>query len=229
MPVFRWIERIYTTVTRKRQIKRLRLQIEDLERDRSQIKQPSEEEIREYDQKREELERKIETLEQMSIQKQQLFVAIATLAVATAAVVASVLVGRSVVVVKSDVAEVGSRVEQVEKSVKARQFTIKVPSDGGTVGLIESARGETPFPNMNHYIVVTPLKIGVDFIEDGPASVSASGVWSGSARFGAAAVGAGEQFMVRALATKSMLSPGPLAEVPDDAMFSESITVTRTK
>lgn len=122
-----------------------------------------------------------------------------------------------------------SRVQQVEKGILARQFRITAPVDGATVGLTELIRGETPFPEMNHYIVVTPLKTRDDFVEDGPVNVSTSGVWAGNAKFGAAAVGAGEQFMVRALATKSILSPGPLTEVPEDAIFSESIIVTRKK
>jgi hypothetical protein len=94
--------------------------------------------------------------------------------------------------------------------------------------MIELIRGETPFSGMHHYIIVTPVKIRTDFVE-GEANVSPGGFWSGQAKFGEAAVGAGEKFVVRALATNSRLSPGPLTEVPKDAIFSGSITVTRKK
>lgn len=129
--------------------------------------------------------------------------------------------------VQSGVEEVGSRVERVQKSIQARQFKITFPADGATVERTNLIRGETPFPEMNHYVVVIPVKTMDNWVQPGPVSVSASGLWSGSATFGAAAVGAGEQFIVRALATKSMVSEGTLAKVPGDAIFSESITVTR--
>ena len=131
--------------------------------------------------------------------------------------------------IESGVSEVGSRVERVEKGIQAREFKITSPADGAIVDRIALIRGKTPFPEMNHYVVVTPVKTKEDWVEDGPVRVSASGLWDTQATFGSAAVGAGEQFIVRALATKSILSPGPLTEVPKDAIFSESITVTRSK
>lgn len=120
-------------------------------------------------------------------------------------------------------------VGRVEKGVMARQFRITAPIDGAAAGLTESIRGETPFSEMTHYIVVTPVKTGDNWVQPGPVQVSASGLWIGRATFGEAAVGAGEQFIVRALATKSILVEGALGKVPEDAIFSESITVTRKR
>lgn len=133
--------------------------------------------------------------------------------------------------VQSGVEEVGSRVERVQKSIQARQFKITFPADGATVERTSLIRGETPFPELNHYVVVTPVKTMDNWVQPGPMNVSATGLWSGSATFGTAAVGAGQQFMVRAFATKSMVPEGTLEKekVPEDAIFSESITVTRSK
>jgi hypothetical protein len=129
------------------------------------------------------------------------------------------------------VSNVGSRIEGVERSILARQFKITFPAEGATVERISSIRGETPFPEMNHYVIVIPVKTMDNWVQPGPVSVSASGLWSGSATFGTAAIGAGEQFTVRVLATKSRVSEGTLEKekVPGDAIFSESITVTRSK
>ena len=131
-----------------------------------------------------------------------------------------------VIIIRSDIEDVSTRVEHVERSILERRFVLTAPVDGANVGLQEVVRGQTPFADMNHYIVVTPLKVGDDWVQDVPVKVF-GGLWSGRARFGSAAVGAGEEFVIRALATKSKLSSGTLSEVPDDAIFSEPVIVTR--
>ena len=135
--------------------------------------------------------------------------------------------GLSYLSLQSNVTRVDTHVDRLQKDVKATQFTIIEPSDRALVPLTGLVRGRTPFKHKNHYIVVRPLKTGDDWVQDGPVKVSLSGVWTGTARFGEAGVGAEEEYMVRALATKSNLLSGPLAEVPGDAIFSESIIVTR--
>lgn len=136
---------------------------------------------------------------------------------------------RTVIVMQSNIAEVGSRVEAVEKTILSNQFVITDPVDNAIVEVTGLVRGKTPFPNMNHYVVVTPLKTGDDWVQDGPVKVYTGGLWTGLARFGTAATGAGEQFVVGALATKLTLSPGPLSEVPEDAIFSKSVIVIRKR
>lgn len=174
------------------------------------------------------------SIKQLHAANRGLRIALFGLIVAILSLITMVIFGilglqKSVGDIQSGVNEVSSRVERVEKGILARQFTITTPVDGASVDRIAVIRGKTPFTEMNHYVVVTPVKTGDDWVQDGPVQVSASGLWTGRAIFGAAAVGAREEFMVRALATKSTLSPGPLIEVPEDAIFSESITVTRTR
>ena len=123
--------------------------------------------------------------------------------------------------------DVQKRVERVEEEVLSRRFTISTPVDGVSVDFTDVVRGMTPFPNKNNYIVVTPLKTGDDWVQDGPVKIYGDGLWTGIARFGTGEAGVGEEFLVRAIATQSALSPGPLTQVPKDAVFSEAITVTR--
>lgn len=129
--------------------------------------------------------------------------------------------------IRSDVKDVHGSVERVEKSIMEQQFRITKPADGDSVNLVDVVRGETPFAGLNHYIVVTPIKAGVDFVQSGPVPVHAGGFWSGQAAFGSAAIGIGEDFLVRCLATNSALNEGPLVDVPEDAAFSDIITVIR--
>jgi hypothetical protein len=129
-----------------------------------------------------------------------------------------------------NVGTTASSTEQaVKKLAEANQFRITYPANGGIVDSTDIVRGITPYPNSNHYIVVTPIKGGGDWVQEGPMKISTGNVWIGRAIFGAAAVGAGEGFVIRAIATNSTLSPGTLNEVPEDAIFSESIVVTRKK
>lgn len=119
--------------------------------------------------------------------------------------------------------------ETIKKFTEANQFRITYPANGGIVELTDIVRGITPYSNRNHYIVVTPIETGDDWVQDGPVKISTGDVWTGRARFGTAAVGAGKGFVIRAIATNFTLSPGTLIEVPADAIFSESVAVTRKK
>jgi hypothetical protein len=122
---------------------------------------------------------------------------------------------------------VDARVGQVEKRMLQADFKITYPQDGATVDATGIVKGHTPYGDMKHYLVVTPLKVGDDWVEDGPLKVVSGGAFTGRAKFGEAEAGAGEQFAVRLLATQATLTPGPLLEVPKDAVFSESVVVTR--
>lgn len=131
-----------------------------------------------------------------------------------------------VVDVQTSVRDMG---ERVEKYALAREFIITTPTEGASVPITDLIRGKTPFPEMNHYVVVTPIGTGDDWVQDNPVKVFAGGTWTGLARFGTSDVGAGEKFLVRSLATKATLEPGPLKAVPRDAVFSEAVTVVRGK
>jgi hypothetical protein len=120
-------------------------------------------------------------------------------------------------------------VRRVQSSpVTGTQIIITMPADGAEVGVDSTISGKTSLPDLNHYIVVTPTRIGTSFVQSQSALVNrANGSFIWRATFGGAQVGAGEQFTVRVLATKSTLSPAPLTTEPPDAVFSNSVIVKR--
>ena len=128
----------------------------------------------------------------------------------------------------TDRAAVGEVVEEVEQPVDRHHLKITSPSDGDSVSMNEPIQGKTPFSGMHHYVIVTPVEARRDFVE-GEAKVTRGGSWSGQAVFGGATAGVDQKFVVRALATESTLTRGPLIESPKDARFSEPITVIRKK
>ncbi|MGD1046189.1 MAG: hypothetical protein ABR936_12850 [Bacteroidota bacterium] len=152
---------------------------------------------------------------------------IAFLALVVAVIMMLVTLRKESAAIQSDVFEIGNRVERVQKDVLARQFRIVDPVDDAIVDRTCMIRGKSPFPGMKNYIVVTPLKVGGDVVQNGPLRVSPSGLWVGEAILGSAEVGAGEKFLIRCIATDSALTEGTLTKIPNDAIFSESITVIR--
>jgi len=119
-----------------------------------------------------------------------------------------------------------SRQVTVRRTKTSEQIVIDAPAEGADVSLDGMITGKTPFPNLNHYIVVESLKMGTSYVQAQPSFVNRSdATFSGKARFG----GVGEQFIVRVLATKSTLPAALLSNAPADAVFSNSVTVTRKK
>src|SRR5439155_12522243 len=92
-------------------------------------------------------------------------------------------------------------------------------------------RGNTPYPDLNHYVVVTLVRTGSSSIQ--PALVNPDRTVSAEVRFsdGSGNVTAGEdnEFTLRVLATKEALSAGSLTTFPTDARLSRQITVRRTQ
>lgn len=131
--------------------------------------------------------------------------------------------------ISNKVGVLSGRVASVETNVLAERFVIISPSDGASVQLTDMVRVKTPFAQMNHYLVITPLKTGDDWVQDNPTKADSAGTWVGSAKFGTGDAGADERFLVRVLATKSTIPPGQLKALPPDGVYSESITVTRQK
>lgn len=117
-------------------------------------------------------------------------------------------------------------IEIVGRKVEQSRFVITSPPEGAEVGLGQKVRGNTPYPQLNHYIVVTVVRTGAASVQ--PAFVTADGAFSGDARFGDKTVGEDDYFKIRVLATMSTLAVGGLAAIPDDAIFSEAVTVSRT-
>ena len=117
--------------------------------------------------------------------------------------------------------------EKVESKIEESRFLLTSPSDGAEVGLGQRVIGKTPFTQLNHYIAVGIVRTGSTYIR--PAFVSPDGTFGGEARFGDSAIGADDEFTIRALATKATLATGNLSEVPDDAVWSDSVTVRRVQ
>lgn len=136
-------------------------------------------------------------------------------------------ISRITIVVKGEVQKVSARVERVENRMLQADFKITYPQDGATVDATDIVKGHTPYGDMNHYVVITPLQTGDDWVQDSPVKVFSGGTWTVRARFGTAGALPGEQFVARLLATQATLAPGPLLEVPKDAVFTESVIVTR--
>lgn len=105
-------------------------------------------------------------------------------------------------------------------------LVLNVPAQGARVGPKVEVRGRTAYPQWNHFIVVTGLNAGGDIIQDSAVSVSPNGEISGKATIGSSAVGRGERYSIKFVASKTALKPGPLN--PDRHMvFSNSVTVVR--
>ena len=130
---------------------------------------------------------------------------------------------------KKDVRIVQVGIEEVKQQTLKSQLKIISPINGALVESSILIQGETPYLDKNHYTIITPLKAGGDFVQEGPLQISSSGLWSGIAYFGSAAVGIGEKFAIRIITTNMKLSSGHLSNIPKDAIISESITVKRIK
>lgn len=122
-------------------------------------------------------------------------------------------------------------VQQLQQATASNQFAIISPKTGDIVDPSLVLIGRTPHPEMNHFLVATPVKSRTGVVQDGPVQVSANGVWFGIAQLGSTAVGEGESFMISCVATTTRLSSGPLPPngIPKDAVFSEPVIVTRKK
>src|SRR6185503_15963537 len=112
----------------------------------------------------------------------------------------------------------------------AGQVIINFPLNGTAVDFSDKIVGDTSYPDLNHYIVVTPVKTGTAFVQDLKATLNRDNrTFTGTARFGGVDVGVGEQFMLRIIATRTTLTPGPLIGEPPDSINSNTITVSRRK
>jgi hypothetical protein len=143
----------------------------------------------------------------------------------TSVIIAYLNLSRQLATVGGDVRRVEA---QVLNAAMASQFLVTHPSDDSVVSLTEIARGVTPYAGLHHYVVVTPLNDGGDWIQSGPVTV-VNGIWVSRATFGSTNAGIGEQFLIRGLASRATLPPGRMGAVPTDAVLSNPITVTRTR
>ena len=121
----------------------------------------------------------------------ELTISIMTLIAAVAAIVVSLYVRTTVIITQDAVDGLILRVDQMDESIKRDQLAVTYPTNNAVVEIIDLVQGITPYEDMNHYIVITPVDSGVDFIQEGPVNVIEGGSWHGIARFGTAGGGVG--------------------------------------
>lgn len=159
-------------------------------------------------------------------QRRSNFYAICTLIIAfvgmTCAVISTCAQLRSV---QRDVSAVDAHIATLGA---APQFVIVSPKDGADVTMNEPVLVATPYRNMMHYVVVTPIVGGGDYIQNG-GTLNNAPIWSGTAQFGVPNAGSGERFLVRVLVTNIHFDPGPLPAIPKDSVLSAPITVRRVQ
>jgi len=123
--------------------------------------------------------------------------------------------------------EVRGAAQRVRYNI-AERLEISNPADGDSVDMFVEVHGTTPFFSMeHHYIIVTPYKTQSDTVES-EASVT-NGLIRGHIKLGSAAVGAGERFALRIIATNSTFTIGEAPIPLQESISSNSVTVTRRK
>lgn len=162
---------------------------------------------------------------QLCVARRQLWLQLVGVVVGLAALFLAI---SQILQTKDRVEKARDEIAEVQEKVLQSHFKILQPRDGAEVEFRELIRGITPFLDMNNYIIVTP--IGRDaFVESDSLKIGPGGEFSGFAKIGHADAGGGERFLIRVLATKSKLKPGLLSEVPEDAIFSQVVVVTRKR
>ena len=111
--------------------------------------------------------------------------------------------------------------------VKRPAFGVTEPSDGELVEPTIEITGFTPHTEMRHYVVVT-APMGGDTVQNEPVKVSESGQFRAKATVGSAGAGTAQRFVIRVVATNSILEPGPYI-APPDVLVSDAVTVTRVE
>ena len=169
-------------------------------------------------------QQKYELLRSVIDEKGKRFRIIAFVSVVVSLVLATVIVIITIVTHTPNI--VGSNDDSVPLSMPLRvELGITKPHDKDSVSRDSVIEWTTPFPDWNHYVIVTPNSTHTNSVQEAPAMVQGH-TGSAQARFGEAGGGPGEQFTVQILATKSKLLTRSLTENPPDAKFSKPITVT---
>jgi len=117
------------------------------------------------------------------------------------------------------------RMDRMEEAVLLKHFTITYPTDNTIVESSEVINGRTPFLTLKHYILSAPMETNDVYVQDGPLKVSPGGHWVGVVKFDDA--GASKKFLVQVVATKAVLPHGLLTKLPEDALYSEAITLIK--
>ena len=106
---------------------------------------------------------------------------------------------------------------------------ITAPGKDASVAYTEIVKGTTTCNGWRHYVIVTPSN-GVDYVQNKECTFPSRNAFTcSSVQFGEGKIGIGQQFNVRIAVVKDTLVPGPLQEIPADAMLSLPISVTRVQ
>jgi hypothetical protein len=105
--------------------------------------------------------------------------------------------------------------------------TILNPAPSSVVGQMIKVQGHSEYQGWHHYVVVTGIVAGGDIVQDTSMDLSSAGELLGTATIGNAAVGEGEPYFIRIVASRTPIAPGPL--VPRKGfIFSDAVNVTRS-
>lgn len=100
---------------------------------------------------------------------------------------------------------------------------ITEPADGASVSEGQTIRGNTPYPRLNHYFVLTDA---TGHVSIQPARVSSAGSFAGEVTLNAEGADAAKQpdeILLRVLATQEQLVTGSFVTYPDDAKLSSHV------
>jgi hypothetical protein len=113
------------------------------------------------------------------------------------------------------------------ENLSAIRPMILSPGPGNMVGQVIEVHGRAGYPTWHHYVVVTGIVAGGDIVQDTHMNWSSTGDLFGTATIGNVAVGEGDPYLIRIVASRVPLTPGPL--VPrKDLVFSDAVNVIRS-
>ncbi|MCC6585370.1 MAG: hypothetical protein IT168_01515 [Bryobacterales bacterium] len=104
---------------------------------------------------------------------------------------------------------------------------ILTPVPGSEVGVRVTIRAHTPRPEWRHYLAVAPESGGGETLQQGAVAVSSTGEVSGTVTIGTASAGIGERFLIRVIASRFAIEPGPLP-ARREILRSIPVLVTRS-
>lgn len=114
--------------------------------------------------------------------------------------------------------------QAILQQIALHDLQITEPADGASLVDGQTIRGNTPYPGLNHYFVLTDAKTGHVSIQ--PARAISGGSFAGEMTLNSEGAGAAKQpdeIFLRVLATQEQLGTGPLVTYPDDGKFSRQV------
>lgn len=163
-----------------------------------------------------------QTRESTITTRRYLLLAIAGMIVAIIGLLVAIIFG---------VVSANKNAERVDRTIKQTKLIINSPLEGAKVGTGQRVLGRTPFTQLNHYLAVVLVRTGDLYLLQVPVHVNADGTFSGDARFNDTPVTEDDELKLQVLVTRAELPAGKLdrAQLPDEAVFSDSVTIKWVK